>query len=168
MLAPGMQLPAVVGAEAPYQNTADMRTRGWEVALNWRDMVGNLEYRVGFNLSDSKSIITKYDGNSDYLLSSQRTNIYTGETYTFWDYYEGKEVGEIWGYVSNGLWLDHAGVGAAEILGALVVVVGRGVGVLVALIIGAGGQTDLRGERIEERILVLVFLALAGGLVKRA
>ena len=41
-------------------------------------------------------------------------------------------------------------------------------GVLVALIIGAGGQTDLRGERIEERILVLVFLALAGGLVKRA
>lgn len=104
MLAPGMQLPAVVGAEAPYQNTADMRTRGWEVALNWRDMVGNLEYRVGFNLSDSKSIITKYDGNSDYLLSSQRTNIYTGETYTFWDYYEGKEVGEIWGYEFDGFY----------------------------------------------------------------
>lgn len=104
MLAPGMQLPAVVGAEAPYQNTADMRTRGWEVALNWRDMVGNLEYRVGFNLSDSKSIITKYDGNSDYLLSSQRTNIYTGGTYTFWDYYEGKEVGEIWGYEFDGFY----------------------------------------------------------------
>ena len=30
MLAPGVQLPAVVGASAPYQNTADMRTRGWE------------------------------------------------------------------------------------------------------------------------------------------
>lgn len=104
MLAPGMQLPAVVGAEAPYQNTADMRTRGWEVALNWRDMVGNLEYRVGFNLSDSKSIITKYDGNSDYLLSSQRTNIYTGGTYTFWDYYEGKEVGEILGYEFDGFY----------------------------------------------------------------
>ena len=27
MLAPGVQLPAVVGADAPYQNTADMRTR---------------------------------------------------------------------------------------------------------------------------------------------
>ena len=40
--------------------------------------------------------------------------------------------------------------------------------VLVALIIGAGGQTDLRGERVEERIFVLIFLALAGGLVKRA
>eukprot|EP00975_Prorocentrum_lima_P025929 5456504-Prorocentrum_lima.AAC.1 len=31
MLAPGVQLPAVVGADAPYQNTADMRTRGWEL-----------------------------------------------------------------------------------------------------------------------------------------
>ena len=40
--------------------------------------------------------------------------------------------------------------------------------VLVALIIGAGGQTNLRGERVEERIFVLIFLALAGGLVKRA
>lgn len=34
MLAPGVQLPAVVGASAPYQNTADMRTRGWELSLN--------------------------------------------------------------------------------------------------------------------------------------
>ena len=67
-------------------------------------MVGNFEYWVVFNLSDSKSIITKYDGNFDYLLSSQRTNIYTGGTYTFWDYYEGKEVGEIWGYEFDGFY----------------------------------------------------------------
>ena len=63
MLAPGMQLPAVVGASAPYQNTADMRTRGWEVNLNWRDRIGKWGYNVGFNLSDSKSVITKYDSN---------------------------------------------------------------------------------------------------------
>ena len=59
MLAPGMQLPAVVGASAPYQNTADMRTRGWEINLNWRDRIGKWGYNVGFNLSDSKSVITK-------------------------------------------------------------------------------------------------------------
>ena len=35
MLAPGVQLPAVVGASAPYQNTADMLTRGWELSLKW-------------------------------------------------------------------------------------------------------------------------------------
>lgn len=102
MLAPGMQLPAVVGADAPYQNTADMQTRGWELSFNWRDQVGKLGYRVGFNLSDSKSKIVKYDSNSSYILSSERTNVQTGGKYTFWEFYEGKELGEIWGYEADG------------------------------------------------------------------
>jgi TonB-linked SusC/RagA family outer membrane protein len=89
MLAPGMQLPAVVGASAPYQNTADMRTRGWEFNLNWRDQIGKVGYRIGFNLSDSKSEITKYDSNESKLLSS---------------YYEGQQLGEIWGYVYDGFY----------------------------------------------------------------
>ena len=89
MLAPGMQLPAVVGASAPYQNTADMRTRGWELNLTWRDRIGKWGYSVGFNLSDSKSTITKYDSNESKLLSN---------------FYEGQELGEIWGYVYDGFY----------------------------------------------------------------
>lgn len=89
MLAPGMQLPAVVGASAPYQNTADMRTRGWELTLNWRDYIGKVGYRIGLNLSDSKSTIVKYDSNESKLLSN---------------YYEGMELGEIWGYVYDGFY----------------------------------------------------------------
>lgn len=88
MLAPGVQLPAVVGASAPYQNTADMRTRGWELSLNWRDQIGKVGYRIGFNLSDYKSEIIKYDDNAvTKLLSS---------------YYPGQTLGEIWGYVVDG------------------------------------------------------------------
>lgn len=104
MLAPGMQLPGVVGADAPYQNTADMRTRGWEVSLNWRDQIGKVGYRLGFNLSDSQSKIMKYDSNSSFILSSQRTNVLTGGTYTFWDFYQGKNLGEIWGYEFDGFY----------------------------------------------------------------
>lgn len=104
MLAPGMQLPGVVGADAPYQNTADMRTRGWEVSLNWLDRIGKVDYRIGFNLSDSKSKIMKYDSNSSYILSSQRKNIQNNQTYTFWDFYEGKDLGEIWGYEYDGFY----------------------------------------------------------------
>ena len=89
MLAPGMQLPAVVGAAAPYQNTADMRTKGWELSINWRDKIGDVNYRVGFNISDSKSEITKYDSNESKLLSN---------------FYEGQELGEIWGYVADGFY----------------------------------------------------------------
>lgn len=89
MLAPGMQLPAVVGADAPYQNTADMRTRGWELSLNWRDQIGKLGYRVGVNFSDSQSEIVKYNSNESKLLSN---------------FYEGQKLGEIWGYVFDGFY----------------------------------------------------------------
>lgn len=89
MLAPGMQLPAVVGASSPYQNTADMQTKGWEVSLNWRDNIGQLGYRIGFNLTDYKSKITKYNANEAKLLSN---------------FYEGQELGEIWGYVADGFY----------------------------------------------------------------
>lgn len=89
MLAPGMQLPAVVGAKAPYENTADMRTRGWDLSLNWRDKIGQFGYRVGFSLSDYNSVIVKYNSNEAKLLSS---------------YYEGQQLGEIWGYVNDGFY----------------------------------------------------------------
>lgn len=99
MLAPGMQLPSVVGADAPYQNTADMRTQGWELSLNWRDRLGKVGYRVGFNLSDSQSEIVKYNSNESQLLTSK-----LGNGNTFWNYYEGKKLGEIWGYVADGFY----------------------------------------------------------------
>ncbi|HOP30793.1 MAG TPA: TonB-dependent receptor [Spirochaetota bacterium] len=81
-----IELPSVVGTEAPAQNGADMRTNGWELALNWRDRVGDLGYNIGFNLYDHQSKITKYS-NETGLLS---------------DYYEGAYLNNIWGYVSDG------------------------------------------------------------------
>lgn len=102
MLAPGMQLPAVVGASAPYQNTADMRTKGWELSFNWRDKIGQVGYRAGFNLSDYQSEISKYDDNASKILTSQMKNPKDGANYTFWNFYEGKQVGEIWGHVADG------------------------------------------------------------------
>ncbi len=79
-------LPSVVGTAAPAQNGADMRTRGWEFAINWRDNIGDFGYNVGFNIYDHQSYITKY-ANESGLLS---------------DYYVGRKLNEIWGYVSDG------------------------------------------------------------------
>ena len=90
MLIAGIQLPAVVGTSAPMRNAADMHTRGWEIAVYWRDQIGDWKYNVGFNLYDYKSKITKYSNNEDKLLSQ--------------NYYEGKTLGEIWGYVSDGFY----------------------------------------------------------------
>ena len=92
MLIAGVQLPDVVGASAPTRNAADMRTRGWELSMSWRDKIGEWGYNIGFNLYDHTSKITKYDLNQEKLIGSN----YEPQTY------EGQTLGEIWGYVSDG------------------------------------------------------------------
>lgn len=94
MLAPGMELPAVVGAAAPLQNVADLSTKGWELLVSWHDKIGKVDYSVGFNLYDSRSYVTKYDNKSG-LLNYHASGVLN-------NYYEGQEIGEIWGYVTNG------------------------------------------------------------------
>ncbi len=86
MLAAGIEIPDVVGTAAPLQNVADMKNNGWELNITWRDRINKFDYRIGFNIYDSKAKITKYNNESG-LLS---------------DYYVGRRIGEIWGYVSDG------------------------------------------------------------------
>lgn len=87
MLGPGRILPNILGMSEPLENAADMVTRGWELALTWNDQLDNgLHYSVGFNLSDTRAEITKYDNPTKSLFSP---------------YYEGQIVGDIWGYESS-------------------------------------------------------------------
>ena len=80
--------PALLGTSAPPANAAELKTRGWELTLNWRDKIGkDFSYSLGLVLSDSQAEITKY-------------NNPTGDLNT---YYEGMKVGEIWGYRVEGL-----------------------------------------------------------------
>lgn len=86
MLTLGYELPGVYGAGVPNMNIANMRTKGYELALQWNDnfqLWGHpFNYNVGFNLSDYRSTITKFN-NENKLLTQ---------------YYEGMQLGEIWGY----------------------------------------------------------------------
>ena len=90
MLTKGKTLPSVFGAGEPKENAANMRTRGFEVSLSWSDkfLLGNkpFSYSVSAILSDYTAKITKFD-NPTKLLS---------------DHYEGKRLGEIWGYSYDG------------------------------------------------------------------
>lgn len=106
MLTDGIELPAVYGASVPKMNTADLRTKGYELSVLWRDKfsIGNkpLEYSIGFNVSDYSSYITKYD-NADKTFAKS--------------YYEGMRLGEIWGFVTDGLFqsTDEAQAYAKEV-----------------------------------------------------
>lgn len=90
-----LQLPGVVGTEAPAQNGADMRTRGWEFAINWRNNIGDFGYNIGFNIYDHNSTITKFANEAGLFYN--RNDAQDDKRYR-----EGMKLGEIWGYVSDG------------------------------------------------------------------
>ena len=88
MLVAGEALPAVLGADVPRMNAADLKTLGWELSLEWNDRLPfGLSYHVKGVLSDYQSTITKFN-NPTGLINK---------------YYVGRKLNEIWGYVSNGL-----------------------------------------------------------------
>jgi TonB-linked SusC/RagA family outer membrane protein len=91
MLVQGKELPAVLGAPAPKENAANMKTTGWELTLTYNDhfIVKNKPLNMSAKLliSDTRSWITKFD-NPNNLLTQ---------------YYVGQELGEIWGLQSDGL-----------------------------------------------------------------
>ena len=92
MLTEGVKLPAVYGADAPKSNTADLRTKGYELSLSWRDQFNLLGspfgYRLRATMSDYRSHITKYDNPEKSFAKA---------------YYEGMRIGEVWGFVVDGL-----------------------------------------------------------------
>ena len=88
MLAPGAALPQVLGTSAPYMNAGSLRTRGWELNIDWRHVfhdAGDLAVHANFNLADYKATIMDWDSNN--LVNTN---------------YAGKEYGEIWGFETKG------------------------------------------------------------------
>ncbi|MVN20477.1 SusC/RagA family TonB-linked outer membrane protein [Mucilaginibacter arboris] len=90
MLGPTLDIADMYGTTPPVSNNADLRNRGWEISLNWRGNISEkITYTIGGLLADSKSIVTKYQNPTK-----------SNPTATW---YEGKTVGEIWGYRTSGL-----------------------------------------------------------------
>ncbi len=102
MLTAGMALPYVYGEDAPKENAADLRTRGYELALSWKDNVElggkPLYYGVTATLGDFVTHITRFD-NEKNLLSSN---------------FVGKRLGDIWGYRTDGLFATDDEAAAYE------------------------------------------------------
>lgn len=89
MLTKSKTLPSILGVSEPQMNAADLRTSGWEVALTWKSALQNgFAYSATLSLSDYQAEITKYDNPTKNLSDN---------------YYEGKKLGEIWGFVTDGL-----------------------------------------------------------------
>lgn len=99
MLAPGKALPGTVGASAPYTNAGQLRTRGWELSLNWRKQLNkDLGLYANFNIGDSKSKITKWNNDSKIIGHTGGIDTdYNAKMYA----YEGETWGDIWGFETD-------------------------------------------------------------------
>lgn len=57
-----LSIPMLSGYEDPTSNVGDMATEGGELAITWRDNIGEFNYGASFNIFDSKSIIGDIKG----------------------------------------------------------------------------------------------------------
>lgn len=100
MLTKGETLPNVLGTKVPKVNAANLRTRGWEMSVSWRDGFTLAEkpfnYQAALILSDHRSVITKYANPTRSLTGYDASELSSRE------YYEGETLGEIWGLTTLG------------------------------------------------------------------
>ena len=90
MLAPGETVPSTVGASAPRRNYGELETKGVEISATYKHQFDNgLLLTLFGQFTDFKSVVTKYPTPEDPLVTST--------------YYQGKTLGEIWGYKTVGL-----------------------------------------------------------------
>ena len=88
MFAPGKALPPSVGASTPTTNSGSLRTRGWELNINWRKQINkDLGLYANFSIGDSKSVVTKWDNDKNIGHPLDRAYAYEGEVW-----------GDIWGF----------------------------------------------------------------------
>lgn len=88
MIGPAPELPDVLGAEVPKVNNLDMTSKGWELAVRWRDNIGDFRYGAALSLSDNQVVIDKYPNDARNLKQT---------------YYKGAHLGDIWGFETVGI-----------------------------------------------------------------
>lgn len=88
MIVPQEGIPLTLGIGAPLGNYGALQTRGWEFSADFNHTFANgLRLNLRGNISDAKSILTSYGSGTQV----------TGN-------YNGKDIGEIWGYRTDRLY----------------------------------------------------------------
>lgn len=105
MIGPAEAIPDIGGIAVDQRakvNNATLRNRGWELSVNWSDQLKNgFSYGIGFNIFDYKAVVTKYN-NPEGLIYNNHTGLVRNK-----GYYQGMDLGEIWGYEANDLFLTN-------------------------------------------------------------
>lgn len=90
MAAQGLDLPAQLGTSAPFTNIGTSRVEGWEVEASWRQQFGDFGFSIRGVLSDYQRTMVEYPNETGSLAQP---------------FYEGQDLGEIWGLQWDGWFL---------------------------------------------------------------
>ncbi len=85
-----LNLPNLIGVDVPPLNVGELKSWGWELDIKWKDRIGRVDYRIGFNISDNQNKLVKYDGTN---------SIGAGGVIGL---LEGYPLNSVWGYRTGG------------------------------------------------------------------
>lgn len=90
-----LNLPNIIGIATPSFNVGELKSWGKELEIKWKDRIGKIEYRIGFNISDNQNKLEKYNGLKSLVNSS-------GTVGGVISLLEGYPLNSVWGYKTNG------------------------------------------------------------------
>lgn len=100
----GVSYPSILGTAGPDANAADLKTTGWELSASWRNRINkDWSYGITLALADNRAEITKYDNPTGSLD----------------EYYVGYQIGDRWGFVTQGIFQTEEEVAEAATQGNL-------------------------------------------------
>lgn len=89
-------------SNAPSQNVAKVRNRGFEFSLSHRNTIGDVSYIIGANISTNHNEITDLASSNDII-----NNLENGHGVAKYILREGESIGSFYGFKSNGLYTQE-------------------------------------------------------------
>ena len=95
----------IMGTGAPYINGGDVRNRGWEVALSWRDNIRDFSYGVNLNFAHNDNEVLRI-ANSEGIIHGP-SNVLANGTAELYRAEEGFPLGYFGGYKTGGVFQNQ-------------------------------------------------------------
>lgn len=95
---------SLLGGQSPAQNIGHLTTKGWEAVIGWQDQVGDFNYSISANMSDSRNELISLFGAESWVagLNDASNGVYR----------EGYPLNAYWMYETDGLFQSQAEVDA--------------------------------------------------------
>lgn len=92
---------ATAGAGAPYINGGDVKNTGFELAVSWRDNIGQVTYNIGANGAYNKNKVGNIPGDAGTINGTENM-LYDGSV-EFYRAQNGYPIGYFYGFKTDGL-----------------------------------------------------------------